>query len=177
MEFRQFTHEEFERTLEKWKVEAEVAELFPNEVEQRLAWIPLSINAPSLDRTKQMAYGVFQPGADVAIATCELLLSDRGTLVGKWLKMIRVTLSPEIEISMGLEDMAAVNLAIKAYKTAVIGSFAERLTHDADTVKLYGRNEEILRFLMFLLAAINEQSGKLRAHRAGRWLVINEVSE
>ena len=177
MEFRQFTQNEFEQTLKKWKAEAEAVELFPSEVEQKLSWISSSISAPSSVNNKQIAYGIFQPGAEVAVATCELILSDLGSIGGKWLKMIKVTLSPEIEVSMGLGDMDAVNLAIKAYKTAVIGSFAERLTHEADTVKLYGRNEEILRFLMFLLASINEQSGKLRARRAGRWLVINEVLE
>lgn len=176
MEFRLFDRQDLDGTLSKWKAEAEAADFFPNEVEQRLAWVGDSLDAPAQQNHRELAYGVFQPGEKISIATCQLVLSDRGSLVGRWLKMLKVTLSPEIENAIRQDDAEAISLGVQAYKTAVLGSFAERLTHEADTLKLYGRSDEILRFLMVLLGIINEDSSsKLSARKEGRWLVIKAL--
>lgn len=176
MEFRQFANGDYEATLAKWMAEAEAGDLFPNEVQQRLNWIPSTFLQVDGQSQKQLAYGVFQPGSSIAIATCELILADRGALAERWLKMLKVTLSPEIELAVQAEDMEATNVAVNAYKAAVLGSFNERLTHDADTLKLYGRNDELLRFLMVLLVTIGQDpSSKLSAKKEGRWLVIKSL--
>uniref|UniRef100_A0A6M3M5E5 Uncharacterized protein n=1 Tax=viral metagenome TaxID=1070528 RepID=A0A6M3M5E5_9ZZZZ len=176
MEFRQFDQHDWVATLAKWMAEAESGDLFPNEVQQRLAWIEGTLTTGADQSPKQLAYGVFAPRSQIAIATCELVLTDRGALAERWLKMLKVTLSPEIELAVQAEDMEATNIAVNAYKAAVLGSFSERLTHDADTLKLYGRNDELLRFLMVLMITISQDpSLKLSATREGRWLVIKSL--
>lgn len=178
MEFRQFSNEDYAATLAKWMAEAEEpsADLFPNEVQQRLAWIPGTFAGGNGNSHRTLAYGVFQPGNNIAVATCELILTDRGALAGRWLKMLKVTLSPEIELAVQAEDMTAMDVAVSAYKAAVLGSFSERLTHDADTLKLYGRTDDLLRFLMVLMVTIGQDpSAKLSAKREGRWLVIKSL--
>lgn len=176
MEFRLIDQIDFDATLAKWMEEAEAGDLFPNEVENRLNWIKETFSKAQDQSHTLLAYGVFQPENEVAIATCELVLSDRGALSGRWLKMLKVTLSPEVELAVQAEDMDAINIAVNAYKVAVLGSFAERLTHDADTLKLYGRSDEMLRFLMVLLVVINQdKTHKLSAKKDGRWLVIKPL--
>ena len=174
MEFIQFTLEKYNATLEKWKEEAESTDSFPHEVEQRLAWIEESIaNADAPGNHKTMAYGVFQPDADIAVCTCELVLSDRGQLAGKWLKLLKVTLSPEIDWGIQQVDVQAIKAAIQAYKTATLGSFAARLNHDAGTLKVYGRNEDQLKFLVTVIGELQSmEDSPVEASKEGRWLVL-----
>lgn len=173
MEFRKIERQDYDATLKKWVGEAEAKDLFPHEVKSKLGWIIETFSEQGPQSHKQLAYGVFAPGSHVAIAVCDLVLTDRGALAGRWLKMLKVTLAPELEFALQEEDMTAMTIAVNAYRTAVIGTFAERLNHEADTLKLYGRNDELLRFLMLLLVAINQDNGlKLHARKEGRWLVI-----
>jgi hypothetical protein len=176
MEFRRIEPADYDATLAKWMAEAESGDLFPNEVQQRLNWIPETFLPADGQSQKQLAYGVFQRDSNIAIATCELILADSGALAERWLKMLKVTLSPEIELAVQSDDMEATDVAVNAYKAAVLGSFHVRLTHDADTLKLYGRNDELLRFLMVLLVTIGQDpSSKLSAKKEGRWLVIKSL--
>lgn len=174
MEFRKIEQQDFDATVQKWVGEAEDNDLFPHEVKSKLGWIAETFCDQGNQSHKQLAYGVFAPGSNVAIAVCDLVLTDRGALAGRWLKMLKVTLAPELEFALQEEDMTAMTIAVSAYRSAVMGTFAERLNHEADTLKLYGRTDEMLRFLMLLLVAINQDNGlKLNARKEGRWLVIN----
>lgn len=173
MEFLQFTDKKYQATLTKWADEATKSDAFPHEVERRLQWIAESLCCQQVSTQKTIAYGVFKKSEDVAICTCELVLSDRGQLSGKWLKLLKITLSPEIDLLLTQEDFDAMQLAVNAYKTAVLGAFDARLEHDAATLKLYGRNDDQLQFLMTLLAMLKDsQASGLRAGREGRWLVL-----
>lgn len=174
MEFRKFGRKEHDATLAKWEAEGEVAELFPGEVARKFAWVGAAIDdEEKAGAHRMLAYGIFQPESDIAIATCELVLSDRGLIAGKWLKLLNIVVSPEIDNALRSEDMFATDLAVSAYKTAVLGAFSERLNHEADTLKLYGRSDELLRFFMILLVTINQDSkSPLRARKEGRWIVI-----
>lgn len=174
MEFRIFTKEDHSATLEKWEAEATAADLFPNEVQERLCWIDNALQASSKARefSKTLPYGVFQPGNNIAVATCELVLTDKGAAGGRWLKMLRVVLSPEVTFAVEQEDVTGIQVAVNAYKAAVLGSFVERLTHDADTLKLYGRSDGHLKFLSLLMATITQTESKLSARKEGRWIVI-----
>lgn len=173
MEFRRIVQADYDATLEKWVGEAEANDLFPHEVRSKLGWIVDTLGDQGRQSHRQLAYGVFAPDSNVAIAVCDLVLTDRGALAGRWLKMLKITLAPELEVALQEEDMTAMTIAVNAYRTAVMGTFAERLNHDADTLKLYGRDDEMLRFLMLLLVTINQDDAvKLSAKKEGRWLVI-----
>lgn len=174
MEFRKIEERDYNATLEKWVSEAEANDLFPHEVKSKLGWIVETLRDQGRQSHKQLAYGVFAPDSNVAIAVCDLVLTDRGALAGRWLKMLKVTLAPELEFALQEEDLRAMTIAVNAYRNAVLGTFAERLNHEADTLKLYGRTDEMLRFLMLLLVTINDDNDlKLSARKEGRWLVIN----
>jgi hypothetical protein len=177
MEFRLITQDDFSATLDKWKEEAVEADIFPNEVENKIAWIAQTLDAPAKkhDFNKLLAYGVFRPGSNIAAGICELVLSDKGAKAGKWLKMLKVTLAPEIVTSLENEDVQGTHVAIEVYKAAVLGAFTERLNHDADTLKLYGRTDEHLRFLVILMATLDERDG-FTVKKEGRWIVIKTTT-
>ncbi|GKS97322.1 hypothetical protein [Acidovorax sp. SUPP2825] len=167
------TLEEFEATLAKWTSEAEQHDCFPDEVKQKMAWIWDSLQKKSDSQMRVIAYGVFAPDEKIAIAVCELVLSHKGQLGGKWLKLLKLTMSPEVETLSLNGDATAINNTVEAYRVATLGSFSVRLEHDADTLKIYGRSDEHLRFLMVLLAAIQkDQMAHLRPSKQGRWLVL-----
>lgn len=130
------------------------------------------------ERNKTLYYGVFPDGQNDAIALCEMVLSDRGSIASKWLKMLKLTMSPEVDTQIIEDHPDAIDIAIQAYRTAVIGAFSERLNHEADTLKLYGRSEEQLKFLAVLIAFINQEHGhELVATKEGRWLVLRSTSK
>lgn len=173
MEFLAFTNEKYRETLEKWIGEAEESDVFPCEVERRMQWVGEFLSKGSSSAITTIPYGVFHLDDDAAICICELVLSDKGQLAGKWLKMLNITLSPKIESMLSQEDLDGTRLAVSIYKLAVIGSMSARLDHDADTLKIYGRNEGQLKFLIALLTFLQEGgSHNLTAKREGRWLVL-----
>jgi len=181
MEFRQFDRESYEATLDKWRSEAEQYDFFPEEVERKLCWIDNALTTAESAVTSQQTvipYGVFQPGSIVAAATCELVLSDRGSLSDKWLKLLKVTMSPEIEALSEEEDLAAIDTTIHAYRAATLGAYSARLEHAADTLKLFGRNADLQRFQIMLMAFIQQdpEHSSIVASKQGRWLVLKSAT-
>lgn len=174
MEFRQFDLQDYEATRAKWLEESVTYDCFPAEVEGKLDPVKAWLDGHGADEpNKTVHYGVFQPGQKVALAHCEMVLSNKGSKVQTWLKLIKLTLSPEVDTLQLQEEMAAIQTAVKAYKTAVLGAFAERVVLDADTLKIYGRNEEQLRLLIQMMSLINEdQAAGISATKEGRWLVL-----
>lgn len=173
MEFRQFDAHSFQATLKAWELQAEQAGMFPGEQAAKLSQVEktlLSDNKQS--QHKDLAYAVFHQGCDVALASCELVLSDRGALSGRWLKMLKVVLCPEIDAGFQENDVEATSLAVSVYRCAVLGSFSERLNHEADTLKLYGRDHTMMQFLSTLFTSIPQGDPDLQASKEGRWLVI-----
>ena len=174
MEFRQFDANDYDATRKKWLEESVQYDCFPAEVEGKFDPVKAWLDGAGADEPhRTVHYGVFQPGQNIAVAHCEMVLSNKGSRAEKWLKLIKLTLSPEVDTLQLQEDMAAIQTAVKAYRTAVLGSFAERAAHDADTLKIYGRNEEQLRLLIQMMSLINEdQAAGLSATKEGRWLVL-----
>lgn len=181
MEFRQFDRETYLATLDKWRSEAEKHDCFPEEVDRKLRWIGEALDAACAPRATQHAvipYGVFAPGESIAAATCEIVLSDRGARTGKWLKLLKVTMSPEIEVLTEYEDQVAIEVTVKAYRSATLGAYNSRLEHEADTLKLYGRNAHLQEFQTLLMESIqqDQQHGAIVASQEGRWLVLKSAT-
>ena len=173
MEFRQFDKHSFQATLKAWELQAEEAGMFPGEQAAKLSQVEKTLLSNSNDsQHKDLAYAVFRQGCDVALASCELVLSDRGSLSGRWLKMLKVVLCPEIDAGFQENNVDATSLAVSVYRCAVLGSFSERLNHEADTLKLYGRDHTMMQFLATLFTSIPQGDPDLHASKEGRWLVI-----
>lgn len=178
MEFRQFDEASYQATLKKWREEAETYDCFPEEVERKLHWIHCSLTSNKQEQHEVIPYGVFVGDSNIAAATCELVLSHRGQMNGKWLKMLKVTLSPEIESLSQEDNYDAIATAVSAYRAATVGAYNARLSHAADTLKLFGRDNDQLKFLMTLMSFIKEdpENSSLVASKEGRWLVLRSAT-
>lgn len=177
-EFRPFSHDDVEATAQKWEREAFDNDCFPEDVPKKLHPVRAALTCVSVGPHKTLHYGVFQKGSQVAVALAEMVLTDRGALGGKWLKLLKLTMSPEVETLLIEEHQDATETTVKAYATAVIGAFKERMTHEADTLKIYGRSEDQLKFLSLLLMFINQEQGhKLTGKKEGRWLVLRTSTQ
>lgn len=177
--FSPITEQTYRRMLEGWKAQAEEIDAFPQEVERSLTWVAdaLCDKSPSGEH-RSLAYVVSEDGADVPLAVCELVLSKRSRYE-RWLKLLKVHLSPGLEARIEQGDVQAMETASNVYKAAVAGAFDAKLEHSADTLKLYGRNDDMLKLLVVLLARINAQDGadsSLSACKEGRWLVLRRRS-
>ena len=173
MNFELFDEQAYQATIDQWTAEALRHDCFPTEVQTRLSIVGSMLSKPPKERHTSLAYGVFPSGSKVASCVCDLLLTDRGSFGGKWLKMLKITLSPEIETLASARDQQAMYVAIQSYKAAVLGSFSARLEHEADTLKLYGRSKEQLDFLSTMLSVLDEEgSADVSFKMEGRWLVL-----
>ncbi len=176
MQFEQLNQQSYEETLRRWTWEADANDGFPHEVERKLKWISELLSNGKGDANHQsLAYGVFIEGASVPAAVCELVIS-RKSLNERWLKLLSVVLSPEVEAKVEAGDVNAIQTAVMAYRTAVSGAFDAQLEHNADTLKLYGRNEAMLKLLTTLLATLQTSGSDFDAKREGRWLVLRSIS-
>lgn len=176
MQFEQLNQHSYEATLKRWTWEAEANDVFPNEVERKLSWIGELLPSSKGDANNQsLAYGVFTAGSEVPAAVCELVIS-RKTASERWLKLLSVILSPEVEAKVEAGDVDAIQTAVIAYRTAVSGAFDAQLEHNADTLKLYGRNEAMLKLLTTLLATLQSSGSDFDAKKEGRWLVLRSIS-
>jgi len=176
MQFEQLNQQAYEATLKRWTWEADVNDGFPHEVERKLRWIDELLSNGKGDANNQsLAYGVFTEGAEVPVAVCELVIS-RKTVSERWLKLLSVMLSPEVEAKVEAGDVDAIQTAVMAYRAAVSGSFNAQLEHNADTLKLYGRNEAMLKLLTTLLATLQSSGSDFDAKKEGRWLVLRSIS-
>jgi hypothetical protein len=70
--------------------------------------------------------------------------------------MLKITLSPELETLVQLENTDAILTVVQAYKTAMLGAFNARLEHEANVLKLYARNEDQLSLHSALLTSLQE---------------------
>lgn len=176
MKFEQLDQESYQATLQRWTWEAESNDIFPHEVERKLQWIHQVVanDTPSSNNCS-LAYGIFFPEQKIPVAVCELVIS-RKTIQERWLKLLNVTLSPELELRIEGGDVSAIETAVRVYRTAVGGSFAAQLEHNADTLKLYGRNETMLKLLSTLLATLQSSGADFDAKKEGRWLVLRSFS-
>ncbi|MFZ3124544.1 MAG: hypothetical protein WA129_05385 [Acidovorax sp.] len=175
MQFEQLNQQSYEATLERWTWEADANDVFPHEVERRLRWIgELLSNGKGDANYRSLAYGVFTVGSEVPAAVCELVIS-RKTMNERWLKLLSVILSPEVEAKVEAGDVDAIQTAVMAYRTAVSGAFDAQLEHNADTLKLYGRNEAMLKLLTTLLATLQSSGSDFDAKKEGRWLVLRSI--
>lgn len=176
MQFEQLNQQTYQSTLARWALEAEVNDGFPNEVKRKLRWVDELLSNSKNDPNQQsLAYGVFTAGSDAAVAVCELVIS-RKTVNERWLKLLSVALSPELETKVEEGDVDAIQTAVMAYRTAVSGAFDAQLEHNADTLKLYGRNEAMLKLLATLLATLQSSGSDFDAKKEGRWLVLRSIS-
>lgn len=175
MRFEQLDRKNYEATLQRWTWEAEANDRFPHEVERKLRWIgDLLADANGDPNNKSLAYGVFAEYSEVPAAVCELIIS-RKTINERWLKLLSVTLSPEVEARVEEGDVDAILTAVMAYRTAVSGAFDAQLEHQADTLKLYGRNEDMLKLLSTLLVTLQSSGTDFDAKKEGRWLVLRSI--
>lgn len=175
MIFEQLNQQNCAAALEQWKQEADTCDIFPYEVERKFDWLAKLLSGNGGDANHQsLAYGVFFEGSKAPAAVCELIIS-RKSLSERWLKLLSVTLSPELETKLEAGDMDATQSVVRVYRTAVSGAFDAQLEHNVDTLKLYGRNENMLKLLTTLLTTLQESGSDFDARKEGRWLVLRST--
>lgn len=170
MRFEQFTETTFLATAAAWQEDAERGLAFQPDVEQSISWAKEHLKLTG----NEMAYGVFGQDSDKAVGICELAITRLGHN-NVWVKVLRLRLRPEIEEQIFLNIPDAVQTAVNAYITAVIGVFEVKDLHKASTIKVYGRTKEQVGFLTLLAASLNARQDTIsyRASIEGRWLVLN----
>lgn len=122
-------------------------------------------------------YGILDDNNTVW-ALVEIVQSRKGASV--WIKMLDITMSPEIETQPDNEGTTTKRLEV--FTSALTGIFQLTKTiRRADTVKVYGRTEALVSFLrgmhdsFSVITSLGTISG-IRVEIEGRWLVFRAAS-
>ncbi len=167
--FRAFDEVKFAATRASWLEDATANEAFVPDIEQVMAWI----EGHMVLTDHGMAYGVFREHDPAAVGVCELAIT-KPSVRGKWVKLIRLRLSPRIESAIFKNDPDGLATALNAYVAAILGVHEVKDQHQASRIKVYGRTQEQMRFLTMLLTKLNEKKySSFIATIEGRWLTLN----
>lgn len=168
-----FSEDSFASTERAWTKRATGGCAFPTEAPQILDWARTRLNPAVVNDS--IAYGIFKDGVEVASALCEVVLF-RKSARSKWVKMMKVRLSPELEEGVFAGSLDTARDVLDVYAAAVFGVMRLKLEHDATTLKIYGRSTEQLVFLRNLGVELEKRIKDHKISLNGRWLVIeNEV--
>lgn len=164
-----FNEGTYQATCKAWLKRAKGGNSFPTEAEQVLEWVHTHM---SIDvQGDSVAFGLFKDGVDVASAVAEIYIQRR-TARSRWMKMLRIRLSPELEEGVFQKSMESIQDVQAAYVAAVSGVLKLKFEHDASTLKIYGRSAEQLSFLQVLALKMEEALKNHKVSMNGRWLVI-----
>lgn len=165
-----FTAESLKATEAKWREYADALDIPFLDYQVLLEWVEKHVDYANANGDSA-AYGIFEGKSAHAEAVVEIVYTQRPG--GNWLKMLSVKLSPALAPAVLETDIAKVVTVVDIYATAVVGTLELTGVHKAKIVKLYGRNESLLK----LLIALNERlkgtlADRITSKMEGRWLVI-----
>ncbi|MDC6179050.1 hypothetical protein [Ralstonia solanacearum] len=174
-ELRPFSEAWLESTRLAWRAHIDNHEMFDLEYQRVLDAATNQINYAHPPNGHPMAYGVFRSGAADASAIVLIVYTPRPGPSRGWLKMLEVNLSPQYDEFVIYGDMEKYHDALQIFAAAINGTLDLRGTHRSKVVKLYGRNESMLK----LLTGVGEQivakgAAGVTVAMHGRWLVISE---
>lgn len=167
--FEKFTPETAQASRLAWEKEAQDGKAFVTEIQRLFDWVDTHHEISNHDSA---AFGIFDKKNQEAVGICEITIQRR-TVRSKWVKMLRLHLRPsvELELQSGNSDNA-----MDIFVESMQGSILLQLTHQANTLKVYGRTNEQLNFLKALVVRLQsqlEESDTVKASIEGRFLSIN----
>jgi len=108
-----------------------------------------------------------------------MVQSQRGTDI--WIKMLNIHLSPQIEIEP--ENEASTQKRLDVFRAALKGIFrATQQTKGTNTVKIYGRTDDLITFLrgmhdaMSVLTALGTIKD-IEVSIEDRWLIFHAIQK
>lgn len=158
--FEIFTPETAAASRATWVAEAQQGFAFVTEIQRLFDWVDTHQDLSNHD---SVAFGIFDKKKQEALGICEITIQRR-TVRSKWVKMLRLHLRPSIEMSLqsGQSD-DAMNVFVESMQ----GSIGLQLTHQANTLKVYGRTNEQLNFLKALVVRLQTQLQTIDTVKAG----------
>jgi hypothetical protein len=168
-----FTGETLTAARARWLEKATELEIPALDYEMIFDWAEKRIDY-SASTGDSYAYCMFDSEANEAVAVVDIVYSRRpGRDIG-WLKMLSIKLSPWFAPSQIETDSERLKRALDIYAAATLGTVELTGHHTARVVKLYGRNDSLLRLLLALFERLTGLAdGNFTAKMEGRWLVIS----
>jgi len=166
-----FDGAKFEATQVSWMSTVEDLGLPPLEYEKTISWVESHIQY-DVKNGDSYAYGIFQNERDDAVAIVDIVHSTRVRDAGL-IKMLEVTMGPALAPSKITTESYAELLGI--YSEAIVGTIALTAeAHPARIVKLFGRDDDLMKLFVALNVQLNAQTdAPIKSKLEGRWLVIS----
>lgn len=165
MELREFTQARFEQVRNEWRDAAGVDE-FTVELGPMFEWAEQHLSPTPGD---SMVFELRNVVTDKCLAIADIV--DTETRMSKLLKL---HLTPEIWSLEGTEKVQNVALIYMSAYTCVITKGIDKRVRQ---VKIYGRNDFMLKVLRSLHAGWSTDDLGLHASMQGRWLVVTNETE
>ena len=143
---------------------------FESEVARLMEWVKTHLSPTQHDST---AFGVFRPGKNAALGICEIVI-QRKSARSKWVKMLRLHLSPAVDSGLQAGDS---DDAMNVFKSSILGSMSLQMSHQATTMKVFGRTNDQLNFLKAVVGSLQvflktKPNNQVKVSIEGRFLTI-----
>lgn len=169
-QLKKFDTTTVDQTEEAWINQAKKHKdvFFPTQIEKDFSWVRQFVDGTSTDGV--IHCGLFYDKSSVADATLELV-HTRKSARSAWLKMLTITFCPDLLIRADLGDKNAVISIVSMFNQAIAGCIQlSGKDHKADTLKLYGRSNELLQFFKYYVGVFKMKN--IETSIEGRWLVF-----
>lgn len=165
-----FDAAKLEATRLSWMSTVEDLGLPALEYEKTIRWVE-SHTQYDVKNGDSYAYGIFQEDRSDAVAIVDIVHSLRVRDAGL-IKMLEVTMGPALAPSKITTESYAEILGI--YSQAIVGTIALTAEHPARIVKLFGRDDDLMKLFVALNVHLNSQKdAPIKSKLEGRWLVIS----
>jgi hypothetical protein len=169
---RPFDAEKLEATRVAWLSTAEDLGLPTLEYEKTIAWVESHSNY-TVKNGDSYAYGIFDGDRNDAVAVVDIVHSTRVRDTGL-IKMLEVTMGPNFAPSTAKLTPESYSELLSIYGQAIAGTLSLTSAHPARIVKLYGRDDELMKLFVGLNHHLNSQDViPLNSKIESRWLVIS----
>lgn len=168
-----FTDKTLSSTTEEWTQYIAANEMFDLEYRRVLETASKQINYKAPPNGEPMSYGVFPKAGGSAVAIVSIVYTPRPGATKGWLKMLEVSVAPQYDELNVAGDIQKYQELLWIFSAAAIGTLALSDVHKSKVVKLYGRNESMLRLLVAVGEKLQQKTvDGVTASMQGRWLVI-----
>lgn len=166
----QFDAEKLAATQVAWASTAEDLGIPMLQYEKVLTWVTGHVDYEAKNGDSY-AYGIFEDENADAVAVVDIVHSTRVQNVGL-IKMLEVTLGPRFAPVVEMLPDVYENL-LNIYTQAIVGTVQLTSAHPARIIKMYGRDDDLMKLFLSLNRYLNVQADAPYASKIeGRWLVI-----
>jgi hypothetical protein len=170
-ELKEFTKESLSATINIWTNEmVEAKNVFPGDYIRVIEFVE-QCHDHTVKGLESLAYGIFDGDSLVADSIVEVIVSKTSR---KLIKMLDCHIRPALADKAYAKVDDVIAKLVEIYAVTITGTISLASTHKVDTVKVFGRSNDLMTVLGIACGHLQRDSKDfgIEVGFEGRWLVV-----